>query len=365
MSNHRTFTKTIRGNDYRFVWERHLESAKLRAFVERVSDISPGFGRGFGQCLRIERHNNGSYCAKPDFMPRLQIMLPLVSDVTDQSFIKQSELKVLDSTGYHTERTVLVSYKNKQYVAKGHADSGDAEEDRIIMEWELMSRLTHQNIAKPFRFVRKGDRITAYLIKFQPNGNAQEYIIAQQKQQNRRVDLLYKWPKQLASAMRYLHSSGASWENTKLKNCLVDENEDLLLIDFDGLHSRDSTPPEIERGRINFASELRWRSLDADKAFTYRLGIMVRKLWETTPANQDPQSRVDFTAASHVVHRAYRNFNTACVHRHSHSRPSLGEVEVVFEPEMVEYMLAKDLGEKKDNDNAKGKDLIQVSDPVI
>ena len=325
MPQHIIYEKTVGGNCFRFVWHQKLDGLDIRAFVDTHSDFSPAFGRGFGACILVKRCKS-SYSLGPDFMPDLERSLPQRWRFDDAPSIPQHKLEILDSRGYHTERTVLVSHEGRQYVAKGHAHRGDAKADRLCDEWRVMSRLQHPHIAKPYSLVTKGNNsVTAFLIEYQPNGNLEEYIIAQQEKQDRRLDLLYKWPKQLASAMGYLCHSAVKYRNTKLKNCLVDGNENLLMIDFDRLRNSESIPPE---------SEDEWfyiREPGAEKATVYRYGMMVKTLWETTLDNRSPSARKSFTTASDLVDQHYRDFIMKCIDVDPNKRPSFEAAELLFE----------------------------------
>ena len=245
--------------------------------------------------------------------------------------VEQSELTVLDSPDYHTERTVLVSYLGEMYIAKSHDTAKDASHNHLKTECITMSRLDHPHIAKPYRLVNSGDGFTAFLLKYQPNGNVQEYILVQQRyNHDRRLDLLYKWPVQLASALEYLCQTRTSYENVKLLNCLVDEAEDLPLIDFDQGQYSAGTAPEISSGEVDFEDELNSSSDVAQRVMVYRWATTVKRLWETTVLDPTPFHYVYFNQAAEIIAERDRVFVRDCIKGDPRKRPLFADVKRHF-----------------------------------
>lgn len=109
--------------------------------------------------------------------------------------------------------------------------------DIFLREVAIMQGLDHPNVMCQI-FAGYCTKYCAIRMKYCPNGDLLEWTLMRGWKDN--VNTFHKFTAQLACAVRYLHSMGISHGDIKLENCLIDENNDLILSDFG--HAQVVTP---------------------------------------------------------------------------------------------------------------------------
>jgi len=161
---------------------------------------------------------------------------------------KYSIIKNLGGT-VHTKAHLVKDIATSETLAIKIAEKGEKEE--LEREYDILSCLDHPNIIKPHLFVSEAsivyeenrkdlttkndedsinEKVCAYFtLKFYENGDLFENI---SRGGPVHEGIARYYFSQLVSAVEYLHSRNIAHRDIKLDNILIDDNFQLILIDF-------------------------------------------------------------------------------------------------------------------------------------
>ena len=149
----------------------------------------------------------------------------------------------------------------------------------ITQEYEIMSRLDCEYIAKPIQLVSP----TSYLLPYCEEGDLYKRKAMSQE------DLLNYFG-QMCASVEYLHGKNICHLDLKLKNFLLDDNKQIKLIDFGDARSAERPVNEV-MGTNSYNSPERYTSnYDGLKADIYSLGICMFALLTGTEPFSIPNS---------------------------------------------------------------------------
>lgn len=236
-------------------------------FVNAIEETyaSKTIRHGFGLCLRL-RYSVGErkIVVKQEFWPRLEQALPkanLFHRTPSEAISMELLYDCNFAAGYQTERTALVAYDGKLYIAKAPEDTNDAP--CLVTEFHLLHSLKHPHIIPPPQHVIKpsdtSDRIIAYLLEYYPNENLQEYALKLWGQDVVRLGVFRGWAAQITDVLQYLLYVGTHrYANIKPENCVVDDDKNLIMIDF----GKTTACNEYSRApEVYYRLDLSWSSL--------------------------------------------------------------------------------------------------------
>ncbi|KAI9818737.1 MAG: hypothetical protein M1826_001325 [Phylliscum demangeonii] len=296
-------------------------------------------GAAFGRCLEL-LFEHSAFTIRPRFRPGL---LPMLMHVVDfrktaaKNVIPLSALEIRQSSAdYLTERTALVSYQGTLFIAKGVARINDIK--ALYKECRLLGIMSHPNIIKAPTHVVTGDGrpdlVLAVLLEYHPRGNLMAYAVQVLAQGRRRLHLLRRWAIQFAAALDHVHAVAAhKYENIKPENAVVDEQENLILIDFVEKEACSwyGTAPEVHKND----PKRRWipssfSPADREKAMVYSLGRALWMIWEGYERNFDYRYMY-FTEETTDVPAGWKSFLRTFTALRPAERPSFKEIIAFFE----------------------------------
>jgi len=151
-------------------------------------------------------------------------------------------------------QTRIVTHNGTLCFAKMPLYSSRALQDLSEISNLLYLPCRHPNIIPPpaaliTTFEYPGDdRICGFLLPYYPNGNLSNYANTLRATGNLTEAHLLKWVKQLISAVQFLAEAGTWHGDIKPDNILVDDQENIILIDFARLFTMFVTvSPEVRR----------------------------------------------------------------------------------------------------------------------
>lgn len=369
------------------VEEKDHQAWRREGFVNEIEEIgaSQTLTFGFGMCFHIHYSiSKKKMVVNQEAWPDLIETLPKASlfNKTPSEAISMTHLSDRNSAaGYRTGRTALVGYNGELYMAKGPEDTHDVR--RFVKEYRILHSLDHPLIIPPPQHVIKpsdtSDRIIAYLLKYYPKGNLREYALQLRSQDVARLDVLQKWAIQMAQVLHHLlYTCDHRYGNVKPENIVVDDNENLIMIDFGDTTACNiySRAPEIyfrlcvSRSSSSGTTELYygrtvrdrkegdsipegWPPRAHENAIVYSFGRTLWMIWEATQANQFPEKSpslditeatpadqspekfrplhcTNFTEATAGVPLPWKDKILQCVKVDPNERPTLQEIITFF-----------------------------------
>ena len=129
--------------------------------------------------------------------------------------------------------------------------------NEVLSEVNTLNSLPkHRSVIGPpvalVTILTEDDRVMGYLLKHYPNGNVRDYAIDNRGQLS--IEVLYKWFAQLAGVLDHLlYECNFTYVDIKPDNCLVDEDQTLVLADFseEGCTSWTAAPEVFHGYSIN------------------------------------------------------------------------------------------------------------------
>lgn len=341
----------------------------LKEFVLQLGSIGAAekVCYGFGCCLHVQR-DKGQWTMCQGYWPDLWKNLSKIEECSGNTIPITSLLPgtctMIESP---THSTVLVEFKGETFIAKLPEDGKSA--DKMMQEVKTLRSLQHDSIISLPRFlVRDSNRIVAFLLKYYPNGNLRDYMSKLRYKGPLHPDLFRKWFFQYTRALRYLHEQEVDYQNIKPKNCVVNDNKNLILINFTskacyikyGRASevfRRNTVRKAEDGiGINYRphpfqyhidqgsslpglyAPLHWPKNAREKAAVFSLARVFWIVSECVPSNKFPERdgsgflySTIFTDASANLPQQWKDLILRCVELNPNERPSLGEIVTFLE----------------------------------
>jgi serine/threonine protein kinase len=376
----------------RFVVEsRLIKGCDMSVFLSEITrkasvlEILPGFGR----CLWITQ-DHSEWMISPGFLPDFVDDLPFVADypkLSDSEVIALTDLTSNKSAPhrYMTHATALVTYKGDVYVAKSAENHSFCS--TFMEEVDTLQLLRHDSIIRPPRMlIEHEDHIIGFLLKYYPKGNVREHAIALRTENKLRPELLLKWFCQAAKGLRHVLYNGVEYQNIKPENCVVDEDDNLILIDFasNAAVKRQGRAPEVyyqNPGAFYNGSEYEEPHLDShdvkrkltpheftpgksipdfwpkkarEKAMVFTLARTFWMICESQASNPMPEMASTeypfstiFTDLSADLLPEWKEFVLTCVRYTPKQRPSLKEIAAFCDKELAKYATRGSINKRK------------------
>ena len=131
----------------------------------------------------------------------------------------------LGSGGGGSVRRVTFKTPYKGYTEAAAKTIVDLNENEV----KIMSRLHHPNIVEWIDFYHRIP-VNIILMEYAPNGSLHDYLQDPSKPLSK--ELTYKWLKEVAFAIEYLHEQHVLHRDIKAKNCILFQTDVLKLCDF-------------------------------------------------------------------------------------------------------------------------------------
>ena len=344
------YRKTRSNVANRFIIESTLFDRHKRreGFINEI--VQRGASIASGPCYggRVKFDVNKGLYVRSEYYPGVLKALPQAQRFETQTGepIKAIDHSLLDcrrfdsDDDYLTESTALVRYEGQRYVFKGAENLSDAP--LIYKEFRTLRRLNHPFIMSPSNLLVKPDkdsnRVLGFLLKYHPHGNLREYVFKLRSKNDIPLSLFCKWAVQLAQAFQHLlYTERFFYQNIKPENCVVDEEKNLVLIDFEhGSQCRSEfRAPEVVLYHDHKAEE---------KATVFSVARTLWVVWEVMSTNKYPERgkhgeycKTIFTETTAAVPQGWKDMILQCVDPIPNKRPSLQEIFKLFEKESESF----------------------------
>ena len=181
------------------------------------------------------------------------------------------------------------------------------------------------------------DQIIKFLLKYYSNENLQEYVIQKWSESEVSLAFLCTSVTQFAETLHFLlFECCISYENIKSENCVVNENENLIFIDFN-LH--DHCNQYIKMFELDCICADMQHDIDAHKkAMIFSLEKSLWMIWKTISLTRlkkiDEQNFnsfcIIFIKAIMIILQTWKNLILQCVNITSSNKSKLMNIQEFF-----------------------------------
>ena len=137
-------------------------------------------------------------------------------------------------TVYEVEHLELgTHYALKTFTFDPDSDANHALKTKFLEEGKLLARLKHPNLTHVFDLgFEDGTQMPYFVMDLVTYEDGESYTVEDIELKDIDEDMVYRWFKQLASALDYIHGEGIVHRDIKPSNLLVDKDLNVVLTDF-------------------------------------------------------------------------------------------------------------------------------------